>query len=152
MTAPAIDKSARIIRALLIDDMETFRRLNADVDSDEKKFFAALLGAAFFKAVNDKFGQDHTVADVIEFVADIRAKYPTVREAVSAEDAERVLRAALGEEDITQSMSAYAKGGARTAMLVVIVRDSGFSVDEIDALIDDSAREVQSYFERRGRR
>jgi hypothetical protein len=56
MTTPAIDKSVIMTRAQLVDDMDTFRRLNARLDGDETQAFAAVLGAAFYKAANDKFG------------------------------------------------------------------------------------------------
>jgi hypothetical protein len=151
MTSPAIEKSVIMTRALLVDDIDTFRRLNAGLDRDETPAFAALLASAFFKAANDKFGEDYAVADIIEFVAEARAQY-VGSETVSAEDAERVIRAVLGEEDLVENMSAYERGQARTAMLVALVRDAGLSADEIDALLDAAAQEVQSFFERQGRR
>jgi len=151
MTTPAIDKSARILKALLADDMDTFRPLHAGLDSDERRVFAALFGAAFYKAANDRFGKDCTVADVIEFVAEARAEHVGA-DTVSAEDAERVLRAVLGEADLTSGMSAYARSAAETAMLIAIVRDAALSADEVDALLDVAAQQVRSFFERQGRR
>ncbi|MGH3251804.1 MAG: hypothetical protein ACRDOI_37110 [Trebonia sp.] len=151
MTTPAINKSACRIRALLTDDIDTFRRLNAGRGGDETRAFATMLAAAFYTAANDKFGKDHTTADVIEFVAEARAWY-IGPETVSAEDAERVIRAVLGEEDLTNGMSAYALGAAQTVMLVAIVRVAGFSPAKMDALLDVAARRVRSYFERQGRR
>jgi hypothetical protein len=150
MTTPAIDKSVLMTRALLTDDIETFRRLNAGLDGDETRVFATLLAAVFFTAASDKFGKDYTVADIIEFVAEARVQY-VGPETVSAEDAERVIRAVLGEEDLVDGMSAYARGQARTAMLVAIVRGTGLSAEEIDALLDAAARRVRSFFERQGR-
>jgi len=150
MTTPAIDKSVLMTRALLIDDIDTFRRLNAGLDGDGTRVFAALLAGAFDKAANDKFGKDHTVADVIEFVAEARVRY-VGPETVSAEDAEHVIRAVLGE-DLVDNMSAYARGEARTAMLVALVLDAGLSAEEIDALLAVAAQRVRSFFERQGRR
>lgn len=151
MTTPAIEKSVLMTRALLTDDIDTFRRLNADLDDVETRAFAALFTAAFFTAANDKFGKDYTVTGVIEFVAEARAQY-VGPETVSAEDAESVIRAVLGEEDLTENMSAYARSQARTAMLVALVRDAGLSTAEIDALLDAAAQKVRSFFERQGRR
>jgi hypothetical protein len=151
MTTPAIDKSAQIIRALLSDDMETFRPLHAGLDSEERRVLAALFAAAFYKAANDKFGQDHTPAGVIEFVAEARVQH-VGPETVSAEDGERVIRAVLGEEGLTRGMSAYARSEAETAMLIAIVRDAGLSAGEIDALLDVAGQQVRSFFERQGPR
>jgi hypothetical protein len=151
MTTPAIDKSVLVMRALLTDDMETFRPLHAGLDSDERRAFAAVFTAAFFKAANDKFGKDYTVADVIEFVAEARAQYAGP-EIVDAEDAEQVIRAVLGEEGLIVGMSASARAHAQTVMLVALVRDAGLSAEEIDALLDAAALKVRSFFERQGRR
>ena len=151
MTTPAIDSSILVMRALLTDDMNTFSHLHAGLIGDERRAFAALLTAAFNKAVNDKFGERHTVTDIIEFVANARAQY-VGPETVSAEDAEHVIRAALGEEDLVDAMDAYTFGQAQTAMLLALVRDAGLSNDEIDALLDVTAQQVRSFFGRQTRR
>jgi hypothetical protein len=139
------------MRALLTDDIDTFRRLNAGLDGDETRAFAALLAAVFFMAASGKFGKDYTVADVIEFVAEARAQH-VGPEIVSAEDAEQVIRAVLGEEGLIAGMSASARAHAQTVMLVALVRDAGLSAEEIDALLDAAALKVWSFFERQGRR
>jgi hypothetical protein len=151
MTTSAIDKSVLMTKALLVDDIDTYRRLNAGLSADETRVFAALLAAAFDKAANDRFGNDRTAADIIEFVAEARARYVGT-ETVSAEDAERVIRAVLGEESLTNGMSAYARGQARTAMLVALVRDASLSTDEIDVFLEAAAQQVRSFFERQGLR
>jgi hypothetical protein len=151
MTTPLIDKAVLMTRALITDDMDTFRRLNAGLNSDETHVFATLFTAAFYKAANDKFGKDHTAPDVIEFVAEARAQY-VGPETVSAEDAELVIREVLGEDGLTDDMSTHARGQAQTAMLVAIVRDARLSSDEIDALLEAAAQRVRSFLERQGRR
>jgi hypothetical protein len=151
MTTPVVDKAVLVMRALLTDDIDTFRRLNAGLDGDETRAFATLFTAAFYNAANDKFGKDYTAADIIEFVAEARAQY-VGSETVSAEDAELVIREVLGEDGLTDDMSTYTRGQAQTAMLVAIVRDAELSTDEIDALLEAAAQQVRSYFERRGRR
>jgi len=150
MTVPAIDSSIPVMRALLTADMDTFRRLHAGLTGDERRVFAALLTASFDKAANDKFGKHCTTADVIEFVAKARAEY-VGPETVSAEDAERVIKAALGDEAQVDAMDAYTFGQAQTAMLLAVVRDSRSSNDEIDALLSTVAQQVRSFFERQSR-
>ncbi|MGH3246088.1 MAG: hypothetical protein ACRDOI_07745 [Trebonia sp.] len=151
MTTSVIDKAVLVMRALLTDDIDTFRRLNAGLDGDETRAFATLFTATFYKAANDKFGKDHTAADVIEFAAEARAEY-VGSEIVSAEDAELVIREVLGADGLTDDMSTHARGQAQTAMLVAIVRDARLSADEIDVLLDHSAQRVRSFYERQGRR
>jgi hypothetical protein len=151
MTTPAIDKAIIMTKALVTDDIDTFRRLNAELDSNETSAFVTLFTAAFYKAANDKFGKSHTASDIIEFVAEARAQH-VGSEIVSAEDAELVIREVLGEDGLTDGMSTHVRGEAQTAMLVALVRDAGLSAEEIDALLDAAAQRVRSYFERQGRR
>jgi hypothetical protein len=151
MTTPVVDKAVLVMRALLTDDIDTFRRLNAGLDGDETRAFATLFTAAFHKAANDKFGKNYTAADIIEFVAEARTQY-VGPETVSAEDAELVIREVLGEDGLTDGMSTHSRGQAQTAMLVAIVRDARLSVDEIDALLEVAAQQVRSFFERQKRR
>ena len=151
MTTPAIDKAVTMTRALITDDMDTYRRLNAGLNSDETHAFVTVFTAALYEAANDKFGKNHTVADVIEFVAEARAQYVGT-ETVSAEDAELVIREVLGEDGLTDSMSTDTRGQAQTAMLIAIVRDSELSSAEIDDLLDAAAQQARSFFGRQGGR
>jgi hypothetical protein len=151
MTIPAIDNSMSVMRALLVGDMDRFRRLHAGLTREERPAFAALLTATFDKVANDKFGKQHTPSDIIEFVARARAHY-VGPEAVSAEDAERVINAALGEEEQVNSMDAYAFGQAQTAMLLAFIREAGTVEEETEALLEEAAQQVRSFFERQGKR
>jgi hypothetical protein len=151
VTMLAIDSAVSELRALLTGDIENFRRLHAALDGDEQRVFAALLTAAFDNAANDKFGKDAQTADIIEFVSDARAQY-VGPDAVNAENAERVIKAALGDEKQVDALDAYASAQARTAMLIAIVRSSLLSDDQIDDLLDTSAQQVRSFFQRQGRR
>jgi len=148
---PAIDSSISALRALLIDDMDTFRRLHGQQNMDERRAFAAVLTAAFNEAATDKFGTQASASDVIEFVADARARH-VGPEAISAEAAERVIRAALGEDDLIDSMDASTFGAAQIAMLIALVHEDGFSGEDIDALLATAARQARSFFERQSRR
>jgi hypothetical protein len=103
MTTAGLDSSAVVIRALVNQDMDTFRRLRESLDADERCTLAVVLTAAFNKAAVGKFGEQHSAADIIEFVAEARALH-VGPEAVGAEYAERVLQAALGEDHLVDDM------------------------------------------------
>jgi hypothetical protein len=147
----AIDSSVSTLRALLIDDMDTFRHLHGQQNADERRAFAAVLTAAFTKAAADKFGTQASASDVIGFVADARARH-VGPDAVSAEDAESVLKAALGEDGLIDSMDASTFGAAQTALLIALVHEDGFSGEDIDALLATAAGQARSFFERQSRR
>lgn len=148
---PAIDKSITALRALVTEDMDTFRRLHGQQDADERRVFAVVLTAAFNQAASDKFGKHSTVSDVIEFVAEARVRY-VGPETVNSEDAERVIRAALGEDDLIDAMDAYTFGAAQTAMLIALVQDGSFSGEAIETLLTSAEKQARSFFERQSRR
>jgi hypothetical protein len=143
---PAIDNSISVLRALLIYDMDTFRCLHGQQNADERLAFAAVLTAAFNKAATDKFGTQTSASDVIEFVADARARH-VGPEAINAEDAERAIRAALGEDDLIDSMDTSTFGAAQTAMLIALVHQDSFSGEDIGALLATAARQARSFLE-----
>lgn len=148
MTNMDVTSAAAVLRALLTEDLDTYRRLHAGLDAGQRLAFAVVLTFAFDGAAVRRFGDDHTPADVIEFVADARARYPRTGEAVPAEDAEAVIRAALGEDDLIDRLDGHAYGAAQTAMLFALTRDG----TDVDALLDGASAQAEDYLQHRARR
>ena len=111
-----------------------------------------VLTVAFSEAAVRRFGEQHTPADIIEFVADARARYPTIGEAVSAGDAETVIRAALGEDDLIDTLNGYTFGAAQTAMLFAFTNETDAAHDTIEPLLASAAGQVEAYLQRRASR
>lgn len=149
MTDVDLDKPSKVLRALLLQDFATYRRLDAELGSASNPAFSVLLGMAFMNAVERHFGENASPADVINFVAEIRARLETASQLVSAEDAERVIRAALGEDQLLSEMDGRAIGGAQTAMLFALVQEDAPSPDAVDALLGKASEEAAGYFARR---
>ena len=143
-----VTSAVAVLRALLTEDLGTYRRLHAGLDAGQRLAFAVVLTVAFGQAAVRRFGDDHTPAAIIEFVADARAWYPQPDEAVPAEDAETVLRAALGEDDLIDRLDGHAYSAAQTAMLYALTRDN----DDIDALLASAAPQAEDYLKHRTRR
>jgi hypothetical protein len=61
-------------------DIETAERLRKALDDDEHHAYVVLVSAAFGQAADRRFGEQHTPADIIIFVADTRARYPKTAE------------------------------------------------------------------------
>jgi hypothetical protein len=148
VTNPDVTSAVATLRALLTEDLDTYRRLHAGLDAGQRMAFAVALTVAFDEAAVRRFGDDHTPAAVIEFVADARARYPRTGEAVPAEDAETVIRAALGEDDLIDRLDGHAFGAAQTAMLFALTRDD----DAIDALLASAGAQAEDYLQRRANR
>jgi hypothetical protein len=151
VTTPAIDNSVTVLHALLTEDMNAFHRLYAAQDDEEQRAFAAVLTVAFMKAAVERFGEHPSPDDIIEFVADARTRV-VGPETVPPEDAEHAIRAALGEDHLIGAMGGRAYGAAQTSMLFAIIHENDVSTERIDGLLDEAAREVAAYFERRAGR
>jgi hypothetical protein len=147
VTNPDVTSAVAVLRALLTEDLDTYRRLHVGLDAGQRRAFAVALTIAFNEATVRQFGDDHTSASIIEFVADARARYPRTGEAVPAEDAETVIRAALGEDDLIDQLDGHAFGAAQTAMLFALTRDG-----DVDALLGSAAAQAEDYLQRRANR
>lgn len=149
MTDVDLNKPSEVLRALLLQDFATYRRLNAELSPAANPAFSVLLGTAFMSAVERHFGEDSSPADVINFVAEVRARLETAGQLVSADDAERVIRAALGEDHLLGQMDGRAIGSAQTAMLFALVQEDDPAPDAVDALLSNAREDAAGYFARR---
>jgi hypothetical protein len=149
VTSTDVSSAVAALRAFLTEDFSTYRRLHADLDAGQRRAFALVVTAAFTSAAIRRFGEQPPAADVIEFVAEARAKYPTAGEAVPAEDAETAIRAATGEDSLIGALDGRASGAAQTAMLFALTREGGASADGVEALLASSATQAEDYIQRR---
>src|SRR5262249_10981573 len=133
-------------------DIDTAGRLRGELDSEGRRAYAVLLSTALSRAVNRRFREHHTSADIIEFVADARARYPRTGEMVGAEEAERVIRAALGEDHLIDTLDWRSISAAQTAVLFALVHEDDDAPEEVDALLAGAAADATAYLRRRAGR
>jgi len=152
VTSSDVSSAVAVLRAFLAEDFGTYQRLLADLDAGQRRAFAVALTAAFTEAAVRRFGEQPPAADVIEFVADARARYPNTGQAVPAEDAETVIRAAVGEDALIGALDGRAAGAAQTAMLFALTREGGASADAIDEFLATAATQAEDYLQRRAGR
>lgn len=149
MTSTDVSSAVTVLRAFLTEDFSAYQRLHADLNAGQRRAFALVVTAAFTGAAIRRFGEQPPAADVIEFVAEARAKYPTAGEAVSAEDAETAIRAATGEDSLIGALDGRASGAAQSAMLFALTHEGGASADAIEALLGSAAAQAEDYLQRR---
>jgi hypothetical protein len=88
------------LRAYLTGDLDKYERLVDQLDADAAAAgYSALLAAAFFEAVDRRFAENGTAADVVKFVGDVRAKSQRLAE-IDPTVAERLILHSLGEGSI----------------------------------------------------
>jgi len=71
---------------------------------------------------------------------------------VGAEDAERVIRAALGENHLIDTLDWRSIGAAQTAVLFALVHEDNDGLEEVDALLAGAAADAAAYLRRRAGR
>jgi len=136
---PVTDEQVAALRAYLADDLDQHRQLYARLDRAARSGYTALLAAAFFEAVNRRFAQEGTPAAVIEFVADVRGRSEALGEAIDPRAAERLIRAALTDEDI-DDLDDKAKGGLYVVLLAGLIGDEQLSDDGLDEFLAEARK------------
>jgi len=137
---PVTDDQVAALRAYLSDDMDRYRQLFAGLDREAARSgYATLLAAAFFEAVDRRFAEDGTTADVIEFVADVRTRSQALGEVIDPHAAERLIGAALTDEDI-DDLDAKAKGRLFAVLLAGLIADEQLSKDGLDEFLAEARK------------
>jgi hypothetical protein len=88
------------LRAFLKGDFGEYERLVDQLDTDAARTgYSALLAAAFFEAVDRRFAANGSTADVVIYVANVRAKSERLAK-IDPRIAERLVLHSLGEGSI----------------------------------------------------
>src|SRR5258708_2212264 len=114
---PVADDEIAVLRAYLSGNQALQQELQARLVSPAARSrYATFVAAAFFEAVDRRFAARGTVADVIAFVADVRARSDRLAEGIDAQAAERLIRSALTDEDVSD-LDSETKGGLFIVLL-----------------------------------
>jgi hypothetical protein len=120
---PVTDDQVAVLRALLSDDMRSYRQLFDGLDRAEaKKGYPALVTAAFGIAVERRFGTSYQPEDVVSFVADVRARSDRLASRLDPGVAERVIQAVLGH-GTTRGLDKEAVTSAKLLLLGGLIAD-----------------------------
>lgn len=77
------DEQVAALRALLTGDVTENLRLAAEIRRDGRSAgYSALVNAAFFEAVDRRFGKASTPASIIEYISDVRSRSDEIAEKV----------------------------------------------------------------------
>lgn len=138
---PVTDEQVAVLRSQLMADREEYDRRHAQLDLKvDGTSYAMLLTAAFTLAAEQRFRPPVTLADLIRYVADVRARTPSAAENVDPKIAERLLLAALTDDSISD-IDGKAIGANQSILLVAMVADKGLDPAGLDGFIED-AREL----------
>jgi hypothetical protein len=146
MTDESWDDHVALLRAMLTGDDATYQRLSADLerrgDSDR---FGVLLSIAFTLALRRHFRAGYSAADVIRLAGRIRADSEEAASQIDPAGAERLIRAALGEPGLADSIDDLTKGGTQAVGLVLLVGDDQPDGGQLDAFLAEAQHQAARF-------
>jgi hypothetical protein len=140
MTMPVTDDQVAALRAYLSGDLDLHKQLYGRLDrAAARTGYTALVAAAFFEAADRRFARNGTAADVIEFVGDVRGRSERLAEEIDPSAAERMIRAVLTDEDISD-MDDEVKGRLYIVLLAALIFDEQLDGAGLDAFLVDARK------------
>jgi hypothetical protein len=133
---PVTDDEVAALRAYLQGNEALRRELYGRITTPAAKArYTALLAAAFMEAVKRRFGGRDSAAEVIEYVADVRARVPGVGEKTDPSAAERLIRSVLAGDAHAPDIDARMRGRIFIFFLAAIISDAQYDDDQLEALL-----------------
>jgi hypothetical protein len=136
ITMSVTDDQVAALRAQLAGDYDEHRRLLAGLNQrGALSGYTALVTAAFIEAVDRRFGPGHRDdAAVIEFVGDVRSRFPGADDEIDPAAAERVVRKALGRGSVSD-LDGPTIRRTETLLLPLIVAGERLTGEELDRFL-----------------
>jgi hypothetical protein len=129
------DEQIAALRALLTGDAAENRRLVAELRRDGSGAgYGTHVNAAFFEAVDRRFGKASTPASIIEYISDVRSRSDEIAEKVDPSVGERLIRKVLAGET-TDNIDSRTSATVKLFVLVALVADENFGTAELDQFL-----------------
>ncbi|MET7821620.1 hypothetical protein [Micromonospora zamorensis] len=128
---------SELIRALARADWDAVDALVVEIGQHGLANGLQIIGAAFAIAVDQRFGPDTTPTDVARWVADVRAQNKG-GEDLPALEMEGLIRAALGEAELVDSINPETALGAELFMLGRFLLEANLAPAELDEFIAEA--------------
>ncbi|WP_433462411.1 hypothetical protein [Spirillospora sp. CA-128828] len=134
------DKHVAVLRAQLTGQHDEHLRLVKQLDADEaNREYAALVTAAFIVAVERRFIKNGEFADeseVIDFVAQVRAKSPEMPDVIDPRLAESLILHLLEKGPVIDA-DADTKFGHQLVLLATLAGEEQFAGSELEAFLSE---------------
>ncbi|WP_233604357.1 hypothetical protein [Micromonospora sp. HM5-17] len=129
------------LRTMIKGDLDANSRIEAQLDEKGWDDFPKLLGAVFFLAVDRQFGDDASAAEIVQFVAEMRAKAPVDPAVIDANAAETLIKSALDpalDHDVESEMI----GRIQTLTIMHVLGAEDVSDDDLDDVLEEAVQLV----------
>ena len=132
------DAQVATLRAQLAGHLDEYLDLLRQIDTTpDRQAYSALVVASFCEVVERRFGKDSEKADVVDFIADVRATSEAVAQKIDPRVAERLITAVYTDEDVSD-VGGDQKKDLYVLLLPALIGDEQFSEAELDAFLAGS--------------
>ena len=136
---PVTDEQEATLHAQLAGRVDEHKRLLDALDPVAARTgYSALVSAAFTVAVDDRFPEGTTAADVIEFVADVRSRTEGTR-GIDPRVAERVIQAIVFDESI-DDIDARVSFQTQLVLLAALIADAHLDDAGLDKFMKEARK------------
>jgi hypothetical protein len=135
MTTTVGELPVAALRAQLSGNGAEHRKLLAQfADREDRVGYSALVHAAFLEAVERRFANESAISGVIQYVADVRARFDEVAAVVDPRVGEQLILEALGN-GTTDGIDSRTSSTAMQFLLTALVADARLDSVALDAFI-----------------
>ncbi|MEV4760094.1 hypothetical protein AB0J86_34030 [Micromonospora sp. NPDC049559] len=146
-----MDDNTRFLKALLLQDWDTYEKLRAEFEQQGKGTPVAIINSAFYLSVRRRFGTTRDMREIIRFVADARAFLSEGRD-LPAQEAEALIAATLdldapGVAETVERLDVGTIAEIEGQLLFRLVAEAELSEQQLDLLLteaEDLVRQWQS--------
>lgn len=140
------DTHVAALKAYLSADYHQYRELSSGFDEGLAGWrgYGLLTGAAFFEAVDQRFGSEYTLDDVIQFVAAVRAMYQQAGSDIDTRAAEQLILSCLGSHDDASDLDDETVVSTQTILLPALLSEGGESA-HLDDLLKEARKLADSW-------
>lgn len=135
------DGQAAALRAQLAGKRAEHKQLFSQLDwPTEGAAYVALMDAAFFKAVDQRFGGGRSTADdVVNYVADVRSRLDTAADAIDPNAAERLILKVLGYGSV-KGLDGTVAFRAKNFLLAALIADEQLDESGLDEFMTQARK------------
>lgn len=127
------------IRTLVRGQREANDKVQAQLDAEGWEGFPKFLAAIFFLAVDRHFGEEPAPAEIIRFVADLRAHLSHDGPEINAEAAESLIAATI-DPSLHYKIEPNMIGRIQASTVYKALSEENITDEDLDALLTESIR------------
>jgi hypothetical protein len=136
----------QMVRDLLAGDLQSYPERTSALDESGWNAFGEIVGAAFYQAVERRFGADKENADIAGFVASAAAPYASTPVAIDVSAAEALVRSVLGDEATVGAVLEQLDEPDLARIELVLLRrlldDGGPDGESVDSVVSSAQNEA----------